>query len=182
MYVDGEEFRELEASITKVRKSCRYVNYGCKVLLAIVFLGWIVLLGLQFASIAAGQADPSSYKEILYAFVYGLILVLLLLSGVRSFSAVVKGESPFTVNQVKRFRFAALLLILLTVVDATMSVGFSYDFTIAGVNAAAVGGGGADRIVTDIDLMPLFFAAILYGVSILFRYGVLLQRLTDETE
>ena len=34
----------------------------------------------------------------------------------------------------------------------------------------------------NIDMMTLFFAAILYGVSVLFRYGTLLQRLTDETE
>ncbi len=42
--------------------------------------------------------------------------------------------------------------------------------------------GGAEPVPIDINIMILFFAVMILGVSIVFQYGNLLQRLSDETE
>lgn len=117
-----------------------------------------------------------------YVLAYGITIMSLLLLATRTFTDIMKGASPFTEKQVNRFRVGALLLVLLTIVDMLLSTSFSYDVNIAAIGFGAHGNYGMEPEKVSVNVLALFFAAILYGISILFRYGVLLQRLTDETE
>lgn len=178
----GEEFRELETSLSGARRVCKYLKNISLVCSAVFLVAWLLLLILMIADAAAKGFDAHKLKSMLYVASYGAVTLLLLFVAFRSFSDVVNGESPFTMKQVSRFRYSALLLVVLVVVDAALSTGFSYAFDIAGVNYAALGNHGIDQKHVRIDAKPIFFAVILYGISALFRYGVLLQRLTDETD
>lgn len=180
--MDGEELREIEAAMAKVRRACRLLQRICAVCLVAFSIAWIVLICLQIVFAIDQQWEASRYGEVLFAFMHGFVIVILLFAATLSFSDVAKGHSPFTAKQVYLFRLASILLVLLAVVDAILSTSFYFGFEVAGFDIAAYQGHQMGSAKVNIDMMTLFFAAILYGVSVLFRYGVLLQRLTDETE
>lgn len=178
----GEEHRELEESLSGARRACKYLKNIALVCLVVLLFAWLLLITLLIVDAAAKGFNAYNLKDMLYVALYGAMALSLLFVAFRSFSDVVNGESPFTMKQVSRFRYAALLLIALVIIDTVLSTGFSYSFNMAGVNYVALGNHGIDPERIRINAEPLFFAVILYGVSVLFRYGVLLQRLTDETE
>lgn len=178
----GEEARELEVAMLRTGRICRCLKYICIACLAIFSLAWVILVWSMVVSLANQQQGLLIPKEFLYVAMHGLVVIALLYAATQSFSNVARGFSPFTMKQVNLFRLASLLLILLAVIDAILSTGFLFDFEIAGLDIVANEGWQMEPAKLNIDMMTVFFAAILFGVSVLFRYGNLLQRLTDETE
>lgn len=86
-------------------------------------VAWAALVGVMVFS-SKTQVSSSELREVVYVICCGLMVILLLFAAARSFSDIVNGESPFTMKQVNRFRFAALLLVLLAIVDAILSTNF----------------------------------------------------------
>lgn len=182
MNTGGEEFRELEASLSGAGRVCgrlKRISFVC----SIVFLvACILLLTLMILDAATKGFDAYKFRGMLYVVTYSAVILWLLFVAYRSFSDVVNGESPFTLKQVGRFRNAAFLLLTLAIIDAFLSTSFIYGFNAGGIDVAALGNFGTDQNQIRINATVVFFAIILLGVSSLFRYGVLLQRLTDETD
>lgn len=178
----GEESRELEAAMSSVRRTCGRLKRVCLACLIVFFTAWCILIGSIIVGMFTQKWELGGFKELLFIFMHGFVVVILLFAVMRSFSDVVKGYSPFTTKQVNLFKFASALLVLLVVIDAILSTSFFFGYEVAGVDIAAYQGHQMGSAKVNIDMMTLFFAAILYGVSVLFRYGTLLQRLTDETE
>ncbi len=178
----GEEFREIEASLSRARKTCRCLKRISFVCMVVLLVAWAALLLLMISDIAAKGFEVPKLRNVLYVALYGGAVLSLLLVAFRSFSDVVNGESPFTMKQVARFRYAAILLLSLVAVDALLSTGFIYGFDVGGIEFAALGNHGLGLPLVHVNAIALFFAVTLYGASALFEYGVLLQRLTDETE
>lgn len=178
----GEEFRELESSLSGAKKVCRCLKGISFVCLATLLAAWLLLLILMIADAMTGGLDAHQVKGLLFVALYGTAALLLLFVAYRSFSDVASGGSPFTMKQVARFRNSALLLLALVLVDAFLSTGFIYGIDVGGVDFVALGNFGTDNNQIRINATMLFFAIMLFGIAALFRYGVLLQRLTDETE
>lgn len=178
----GEEFRELEASLSDAGRVCKYLKSISLVCFVLFLVACILLLIQMILDAAAEGFDARKLNGILYVVLYGVVILRLLFVAFRSFSDVVDGESSFTMKQVIRFRNAAILLLALVVIDALLSAGFIYAFDAGGIELAALVNFGADQGLIRINAMVIFFAIILFGIAALFRYGVLLQRLTDETE
>ena len=178
----GEELRELEASLSDAGRVCKRLKGISLACFVALFIACALLLAQMIMSSVAEGLDAHELKSMLYVVLYGTTALWLISAAHRSFSDVVNGESPFTLKQVARFRSAAFLLFVLAFVDAFLSTGFVYEFAVEGIDIAALGNQGVDQNQIQINAMAVFFAVMLVGVSALFRYGVLLQRLTDETE
>lgn len=178
----GEELRELEASLSNAGRVCRHLK-NISLACSVVFLvAYVLLLTLMIMDAVTTSFDAHKLKGALFVATYGVVILLLLFAAYRSFSDVVNGKSPFTLKQVARFRNAAFMLFALAVIDAFLSTGFVYGFDVGGIGFAALGNFGTDQNQIRINAMVVFIAIILLGIASLFRYGVLLQRLTDETE
>lgn len=178
----GEELRELEASLSGAGRVCKHLRSVSLVCMVVFFVACALLLAHMVVVAATEGFDAEKMKGLSYVALYGVVILWLLFVAFRSFSDVVNGESPFTMKQVARFKRAAILLLVLSVIDAFLSTGFVYGFDIEGIEFAALGNRGIDQPHIHVNAIALFFAVVMYGVSALFKYGVLLQRLTDETE
>lgn len=178
----GEELRELEASLSNAGRVCKRLKIISLVCFIAFLVATILLLFLMIADDATRGFDAQNLKSMLYVLLYGAVILRLLFVAYRSFSDVVNGESPFTMKQICRLRNASLLLFALVAIDAFLSTGFIYSIDAGGIGLAALGNFGTDQNQIRINAMAVFFAIILYGIAALFRYGVLLQRLTDETD
>lgn len=179
--MSGEEHRELNASIDKVKRGCKLIKYVCLICLIAFLFSWVMLLGAMVLDIVSSGLDSIKLRGIIYILLHGIVISILLFISVRVFSSVVAGESPFTMRQVWRFRIAALVLLALVVVEAFVAVGFSQTVQLLGTDMIYDGGYALDRDQIDINIMALFFAAMVFGISVVFQYGSLLQRLNDET-
>lgn len=180
--MSGEESRELKASISKVGKACKAIKYICLICFVLFTVLWIVLMCLLTIDLATTGSGGGAIGPFLYVLSHGLAMGALLFVFLKIFSSIVSGESPFTIEQVRRFRLAAALLLLLAVIEAFLSASFSYGSQILGMNVLAAGGSATEQSYININVLALFFAAALFSVSVIFQYGTLLQRLTDETE
>lgn len=181
--MSGEEARELKTAIARVRKTATVIKIISISILGVFSFGWVFLTGLVLTSgQSGGFVEGEAIRTLVYVMAYGLVMLLLLLSSVRIFSNIASGESPFTESQVKLFRAVGFLFALLALVEAVLSYGFSYDASVFGTAIVVEGNDGMPQSHIRINAAMMFLAAMFFGLSIVFRYGALLQRLSDETE
>lgn len=103
-------------------------------------------------------------------------LILKILSDV--FGDTARGQSPFTMVQVKRVRIVAIALFADAVVGIFASPGFISSLHIAGFDVDYTVSG---QVVIPVDLGEILAALCLIALSFVFKYGVLLQEFSDET-
>lgn len=178
--MSGDEYRELESSIAGVRRTCRWVGTSCKIGAVVFAIGWGVLIAIMLFDIAISAIDVGKAKALTYVLLHGSVIGALLLLSISVFSDVAKGEPPFSLKQAARLRAVGLLFAALVVVEAVLSYGFVYTAEVPNA-PLQVYVAGAEQGRVEINVMAAFFAIMLLGLSMVFRYGALLQRLSDET-
>lgn len=177
----GEEAREIEVSISKVRRVAIVVRTLCFILLIMLAIAWIALLFVAGNNLFTPRVEDGNFQAFVYIILHGLNIGTLLVVIFKIFSSVASGESPFTRKQVLLFRVAGFLFLSFAAIEAILSSGFSYGFQLFGAEMIVNGNLGLQSGTTNINLMPLLFSIIFFGLSMMFHHGTLLQRLTDET-
>lgn len=89
---------------------------------------------------------------------------------IKIFSDASKGCSPFTMIQVRRLRLMAAALL----VYAILEFAITYCSSFARQDWAGPS-------VATVDLFAIIAAAVVFAFSFVFKYGILLQKLSDET-
>lgn len=174
-----------ENSLRRVKRVCRVLDIMLKVALALFCIFWIVSLILTIASIVspAEHSSSSSMGFLLLAkqLIIGTLTASLLLIAGRIFSEISKGRSPFDIIQVKRMRLISLIFLLFVALEIlftpgliSVALGSSFDL----FYTSEVSGDGN---IIPVNLGSLFTSAVFFCLSYVFEYGVLLQKLSDET-
>ena len=176
--MSGEETRELNVAIAKLENTAKAVNVACKVLMGMFLLAWAISVGVVVSNWGGGEAA----RTFVYVIMHGCVMFALLLIASRIFSHIASGESPFTKKSAALLRFIGILFLVRVAVEAVLSVGFDYDALAFGAHFVSEGISGVDQSSVDIDASAMFLAFLFFGLSAAFRYGSLLQRLSDETE
>lgn len=140
---------------------------------AIVFsvMGVVALASGQVTSLAEGVNGAFSVMDL---FVYAAMLML---AGLIC-RDMAKGESPFTIKQANRIRIIAWLLLAYALLEA---------FLPTGVLLYQSYGGGAYGIEHNATFSPsikvgsIIVATVFFFLSSIFKYGVKLQELSDDT-
>nr|WP_274381274.1 DUF2975 domain-containing protein [Gordonibacter urolithinfaciens] len=110
--------------------------------------------------------------------VHAMIIVALFSVFIRIFFGAARGESPFTMNQVRRLRIISALLLAYALVD----LGISCNNTLIQFDLMNYGYvSTSDSAIVPLNLGPFLAAAIVFAFSFVFKYGVLLQEFSDET-
>ncbi|MCL1799121.1 MAG: hypothetical protein FWG23_05235 [Eggerthellaceae bacterium] len=178
----NEETLKLQNSVMRMEKTCRIIKTLCLICLAGFVLVWsLVVCFFVVECVQAGFA-PLNLVDIVFFIMFGVLVCLSLIIAIRAFSDVIAGESPFTLKQAKRLRTLGTVFLLLAVAEALLSVLFgplSY--------GAELPGGGLIGLVTvessmiSVNLSMLIVAVMCYGFAVIFKYGILLQQLSDDT-
>lgn len=155
-----------------------------KILLAVV----IILAVLFFGSSIVGTLVPNVFPFNTVQFGFGLIPTMLsiviscivLFTIAVTFEDISLGNSPFTLPQSKRINFIGWLLILGIVLDALISPGASYMMNIADIDLGYVAS-SQNYPGIFINGHYLIEAIVCFCLSYAFKYGALLQQLSDDT-
>lgn len=176
-----EELSEAQSALKRIQRISKYTAVILKaavILFCLVWVAIIIALGLMALSFIPSNSAVEASTVIPFGF-YGFatILLLIILQGV--FSDIAKGSSPFTKKQVRRFRWAALVLFLGAVLEALFSSGAQ--FLIQSENMNVEYRDSSNGNILSINAGSILGSALLLTMSFVFEYGVILQEFTDDT-
>lgn len=179
-----DEMREVETSLRRTRKICKFLKYVFKIALVFFVALWVVLLLVIALSIFSvgpfNQLNISlSVTLPLVFYIFATIMLLSIMHGV--FRDIADKRSPFSKTQVRRFRWAAVVLLAGAVVEAVFSSGVVPIAQIDDVNVNYRDSSAARGHTISINAGSLLGAALLFTISFVFEYGALLQEFTDDT-
>lgn len=170
----------VKEEMSKMARASKKVRVAINVLLCayLIMVIAVCLMSMQTqggASIVAPSGILGILSRVLAVVV--VIILLVILSG--AFKDVSELQSPFNVKQARRIRVMGIILVINVVVEAVSSIYSPVVSELADVAAGFV----SSPVTTNlhIDVMSLVAAIVCFCLSYLFRYGVLLQWLQDET-
>ncbi len=183
-----EQVQETLKALNSTRNVCRLIEVVCWVILSAAITWWLWPVGFYAEQlIQGGMNAPDSFLLFLaivlfIAFAGCLFSFIFLL--IRIFRDIVKGIPPFVFKQVRRIRLMALSLAsysLLELCISTLLLAIKSTIGPNSTEASILYFGLTDGVHPTLDLFPILMAAVLFALSFVFKYGVLLQQLSDET-
>lgn len=176
------EAAEAENSLNRIQKLCRLISIGLKTIFALVCVYWLlVVLSMLISVVDPGllhtDQDVNALSAILY-FLYGAIIAALFVVFIKIFSSAAKGETPFTMVQVKRLRLIACFLLGYALLDSAIAYNTAL-LKFEAINSGYVS--TSDSAIVAFNFAPFVAAAVVFAFSFVFQYGVLLQEFSDET-
>lgn len=173
----GNEAQETERSLAKTNKTCKLICILIKIVFGLLCAWWLISISAMVCSLLnleifqeLGTATPLAlFVYVVSGFVMATICIVL----IQVFGDASRGQSPFTMTQVKRLRIVSFSLIAYAILELLMNN--SAPFIQSGFILGAAEG------AATINLFPIVSAAVIYAFSFVFKYGVLLQKLSDET-
>lgn len=140
-----------ERLLVKTRKICRLIGLAMIVVFVFLCIWWLASSGVMVCSLF----DPGFSDNP----VNGFTLVNYVLCGML---------------QVKRLRLIAISLLAYGVLEFVMTCSAAF------MNQGWAGS-SAGSVSPTLNFFPLVAAAVVFAFSFVFKYGILLQKLSDET-
>lgn len=176
--------RKIESSLLRARKVSRVAHVVFMVMLAANLLVAALLFGCSIATIFAPGLVPGMVSfglgsvPLLFS---RMIACLVLYALARSFENIAEGDSPFTLAQSKRL-FAIGCLMLAGVVAEALAFGSPAPFmAVPGVVDFGYTIDQGQPGTVYLNAAYLAGALISFCLSFVFKYGALLQQLSDDT-
>ncbi len=173
--------RETSDALTRANKVCRFINIALKATSLVFIVFWLIAAGIMIYPLIGPDSNSSGYSSFLAPFLFigqGVSIAAMLIVFIKILSDVSKGESPFTMMQVKRLRMIAGLLLLYGFLDFAVSLNTAAA-QLSGLDAGYISVSG--NAIVFLNFSPLIAAAVVFAFSFVFKYGVLLQELSDDT-
>lgn len=174
---------QTEESLEQVNRVCRRICTVIKIIFVIFCIFWIIAAASIAWSLANEGLFNGSGNNIFNLALHvarGVIVVALCLIMIRMLEDTVRGESPFTMKQAGRLRNAAFMLVIYAVLGIVLGY-CSALLQMNGFSSGYVSTEGSSNVIMTIDFAPFIAAAVVFAFSFVFKYGVLLQELSDET-
>lgn len=179
----NEDTRELLQALDKVKVSCRKIKTYCKVSLVLFVIAWtflisLIVLGLTLLKIPL----PLTAKDIIDSLLGTLLAGTTLIIAYRIFADIVKLETPFTEKQVRRLRFLGRVILIYSAADVINSLVFYtiamrdyFDFYVYHPDAPM------PIMTMNTNVYMVLAGLACYAFAVIFKYGLLLQQLSDDT-
>lgn len=175
--------REVEAAYLGIKKIATLLK--CCFLVALIAYGAFAAIMLLGSILSDLFPDRVSFTYLSGVFdslafgIHGVLVLALFWCGYRIFKDISSGASPFSVKQSNRIQAAALLFVVYAVLDliwcpqllSLLSIG-TVDIGYQNLTSGP--------LVLQLDTGVLAAAAMLFCLSLIFRYGAVLQRLSDD--
>lgn len=172
---------ETAKSLLQIKSASRVIYY----IFNTIFICCCLFLVILLAACIVSEFIPNMFFDvnanllsILTMLITGSVVATLFKLVTNVFRDVARGTTPFTLIQVKRIRIAALIIALDALFGAILSPGFLSALQLGGLN---IGYTVIGHPSIPIDLGEILAAVCLLCLSFVFKYGVLLQKFSDET-
>lgn len=169
---------EKENNLRNLEQVSHYASIAVWIVLVIslisvvVSLTLIVLIGINYPPMMDMLMHLRTTKEnALYNYsstvVISMVSLIMMLFMDRLFTNIRRSHTPFTLDNAKILKGAALVLLLSAALMPFIFIVFAYLFN--------------QRYQINIEILLFVMSVIVYCISLVFRYGALLQKESDET-
>lgn len=175
-----DDVQETKNSLLRIRKISRIIFLVCRFLLITYIVFWVSVFGATLFSIISPESSivsSVSASELPVFLCTGVFVTVLLKIVSDVFGDAARGQSPFAMVQVKRLRIAACVLMLDAIFGALLSPGFLGALQMGSLDVSYT---VSRQTVIPIDLGEILASICLFGFSLIFKYGVLLQEFSDD--
>lgn len=163
---------DIDKSLGLVRKSCLIISYVVAAIVFLVILLYVIALSV---SIADGLAlSGEGLIAALYSTLRNSVIIVSLLLVSIVFSSASRNMTPFGIKQTARLRVISLLLFVLVALDACFVVDYHGDIEVFGSQIEII-----IATTSSLNIPALVLAAVAFCMSVIFRYGALLQEEED---
>ena len=177
------ESNEARASLLRLENIAKPLYVALRVVMVTFAIGWSLLFVAFFVSLATSEVGLYDLVcHLLYAVpvaVSAFINVYILYVIGSICDSIRHGSSPFTMHTSRQIKVVSFLLLVSFVLQAVVSV-IPFDGYSLGVMRIGLAKQG-DGVVADLSISTLVASAIGFVLSYVFKYGALLQRLSDDT-
>lgn len=177
------ESNEARASLLRLENIAKPLHVALRVVMATFAIGWSLLFVSFFVSLVTSEVGLYDLVcHLLYAVpvaVSAFISIYILYVIGSICDSIRHGSSPFTVHTSRQIKVVSFLLLVSFVLQAVVSV-IPFDGYSLGVMRIGLAKQG-DGVVADLSISTLVASAIGFVLSYVFKYGALLQRLSDDT-
>lgn len=175
---DTAQIQDIEESANSLKRMGSALRIVFLALAAIIIVAGILIAVSSVSNGTSGDQSPNGAPQTFLAFFFMVLLASVLLLSSGMFSDIAKGMSPFSDKQVRRLRVISALFLIAFFADALIPLG-----------SAAIGSGASleTRAVADeylsfkVNPLILSCSIFFFALSFVFKYGSLLQSLSDDT-
>ena len=177
------ESNEARASLLRLENIAKPLYVALRVVMVTFAIGWSSLFVAFFVSLATSEVGLYDLVcHLLYAVPVAVsafinIYILYVIGSICD--SIRHGSSPFTMHTSRQIKVVSFLLLVSFVLQAVVSV-IPFDGYSLGVMRIGLAKQG-DGAVADLSISTLVASAIGFVLSYVFKYGALLQRLSDDT-
>lgn len=177
------ESNEARASLLRLENIAKPLYVALRVVMATFVIGWSLLFVAFFVSLVTSQVGLCDLVcHLLYAVPVAVsafinIYILYVIGSICN--SIRHGSSPFTMHTSRQIKVVSFLLLASFVLQAVVSVipFDGYSLGVMRIGLAKQGGG----VVADLSISTLVASVIGFILSYVFKYGALLQQLSDDT-
>jgi hypothetical protein len=182
--MSSEETLEQQASTARMKKICRVIRVITWIGLAAFILVWLILACLLVLDLIEHGMTGVVLAKIAYLILFGAFVCAVLAIALRAFSDIVAGESPFSLKQVRRLHLLGTIFFLLALCEAVLSalpivVPFQVELLGQSLGLSIMSGTGSPFV--QVNILALMMTAMCHAFSTIFKHGVSLQQLSDDT-
>ncbi|NBJ67261.1 hypothetical protein D5273_09100 [Enterorhabdus caecimuris] len=171
------EKKDLEASLAKARKILKVVRVVLIIALILCVTDSVLL------SFLIPLDTGTSVEEKILPFISSVLHVvagsIFYLTFVFVLTKAIQGSSPFSIKYSNWMTIAGILLLLDAIFNSITPGSFSYEL-IQGPLPYGIFFEGVEPGTIDVDTSTLILAVVVFALSAIFRYGALLQNLSDD--
>ncbi len=171
---------QIKESLTAIARRSKGLYIFFDIVLALYLVATLVLFVLLLIGDGNLPTDGLALflwsVPLLVTIALGAIIIFVIS---RIFKEISEHRSPFTTTQARRFNIIGILLIIDTVLEAISSISYPLLADSLSLSIGFTQPGGTEDLYIN---GPFIIGAVIcFCLSYIFRYGALLQQLSDET-
>lgn len=163
-------------SFLNMKRVCniiRALSIVCLIFFAIIYVAFLVACLLS-------PEPQQALGAIVYTILHGTMICAIFTLIILGLSDVMKGHSPFTDKQVRRLVVAGFLFLAIALVELVFPLDMSWNLA-GGSEAHIMLDASTISAGTNVNVAALLFAFASFCLSAIFKYGIILQKLSDDT-
>ena len=157
----------------------RYANLGMLLFVTII-LYWLIQMAVSIYFTVTGQTMPGEAEQstfnLIYSLLFSVFVIAIMVMVIRLLQSINRGRTPFTLTNVHRLRAIGWMLVSFEIIQRLTTRLFW-----AVANGRVENGEKVVYYFSSTAGMVMIVGLAVLAISLVFQYGVELQKLSDET-
>lgn len=176
-----ERIQSALTRVVRVSKVAKYVFVSILAAYCLVAIAVFIMAAPSFyGAVSDTSAVPFTLLRLLATLMAAATPAVVFYTIARLFDDISKGNSPFTLAQARRMQVIGVLLLLGVVLGNVLPL-IPVPYSEIGDLSAGIFSASSSSAGVKIELTSVLWAIVCFSFSYVFRYGALLQQLSDET-